>query len=196
MSSKSLKWRLLKRRRQSETREAKKKERRIGSMISPAEFIYFRLGADSPPLLVILNRSVFREGALVRLRSTWSVNALPTIVRMTNRCHIDPGAAAAPSRPLPPPHPPTDFLMPIPLQIRTAPKKTKKTPKDSFEFNIFNLAPRPGLEQVAGTATGAARSGIQPGQSRWHSTKHPQHGIRAQSPCSCSRSNSRLRPCG
>ncbi len=50
MSSKSLKWRLLKRRRQSETREAKKKERRIGSMISPAEFIHFRLGADTGDL--------------------------------------------------------------------------------------------------------------------------------------------------
>jgi len=46
MPSKSLKWRLLKRRRQSETREAKKKERRIGSMIRLAEFIHFRLGAD------------------------------------------------------------------------------------------------------------------------------------------------------
>ena len=46
MPSKSLKWRLLKRRRQSEAREAKKKERRIGSMSRPAEFTHFRLGAD------------------------------------------------------------------------------------------------------------------------------------------------------
>jgi len=72
MSSKSLKWRLLKRRRQSETREAKKKERRIGSMISPAEFIHFQLGADRPLALSIL-RHCLGNAKRPWLRIAWYV---------------------------------------------------------------------------------------------------------------------------
>jgi len=47
MSAKSLKWRLPKRRRPSETIEGKKKERRNRGMARSAEFIHFRLGADT-----------------------------------------------------------------------------------------------------------------------------------------------------
>jgi len=45
-SPKSLKWRLPKRRRPSETMEAKKSERRNRGIARSAEFIHFRLGAD------------------------------------------------------------------------------------------------------------------------------------------------------
>ena len=47
MPSNSLKWRLSRRRRPSGTKEAKKEERRTRSMARPAEFIHFRLGADT-----------------------------------------------------------------------------------------------------------------------------------------------------
>ena len=47
MSSKSLNWRLPKRRRPSETMDAKKNERRNRGMARSAEFIHFRLGADT-----------------------------------------------------------------------------------------------------------------------------------------------------
>jgi len=46
-SPKSLKWRLPKRRRPAQSTEAKKKERRNRGMARSAEFIHFRLGADS-----------------------------------------------------------------------------------------------------------------------------------------------------
>jgi len=74
MPSKSLKWQPLKRRRQSETRDAKKKERRIGSMSRPAEFIHFRLGADTMPSRIgpqwpPIDALVSCKWMLLRLRS-------------------------------------------------------------------------------------------------------------------------------
>ena len=49
MSSKSLNWRLAKRRTPSETMDAKENERRNRGMARSAEFIHFRLGADTMP---------------------------------------------------------------------------------------------------------------------------------------------------